>query len=408
MKTFFYTAKHRETGETTGGKVEAESKEHAAKSLRAKGYVLTSIREDRKVSEKTSGFSFSFSIGKSVPLKEKMVFARNLSVMISSGLPLSQAVEALAEQTKCKPLKQALSEIRDSVRSGNSLGDSLAKYPHIFNNLFVSMVRVGEVGGSLEEALTIIATQLEKDHALVSKVRGAMLYPAVIVVAMIGVGIVMLTYILPQILGVFEDMEVELPAATKVIIAISDLLRNHAIVVSLGLLGVIFLGYALFKTPSGKRLFSSMLLRMPAIRNIVIKVNCARFARIYSSLLRSGVSVVDALEIIAKTLSNARYRDAILDGGKQVRKGVELSEVVKSYPKLFPVLVYQMFRVGEQTGKSEEVLLKLAIFYEDEVDQITKNLSSIIEPILMLIIGSAVGFFAVAMLQPMYSVLGNI
>jgi len=404
---FYYTAKHRETGKTMGGAAEAKNRDHLAKQLRSQGYLLTSVKEEEE-EKKGASKALSFSFGSGVPLKEKMVFARNLSIMISSGLPLTQAIDALSEQTKNKGFQKILHDIKESIHAGNALGDSLGKHPSVFNDLFVNMVRVGEVGGNLEEVLNIVATQLEKEHSLKSKVRGAMMYPAVIVVAMIGIGIVMLTYILPQILGVFDDMEVELPATTQIIIAISDALRNHALLVTAGFFVFAFLVYTGMKTKPGKVIMSWIVLHVPVVKNIIIKMNCARFARIYSSLLRSGVSVVDALEIISRTLSNAYYKSAVIEGKKSVQKGVELSSIIKNRPNIFPVLVHQMFRVGEQTGKSEEVLLKLALFYEEEVDQITKNLSSIVEPVLMLIIGSAVGFFAVSMLQPMYSVLGNI
>lgn len=407
MAKYYYTAKNLKTGESMGGAMDAKSREFLAKNLRSQGYILTSVQEEeieKKITQKT----LSLFQGGSVPLKEKMVFARNLGVMISSGLPLAQAVEALKEQSKNKMFRKVMGELVESIRTGNTLADSLAQYPKIFNELFVNMVRVGEVSGSLEEVLDIVATQLEKDHALISKVRGAMIYPAVILFAMFGIAILMLTYILPQILGVFKDMEVELPQSTQMIIKVSELLRNHSILVSIFSVIFLFGASTFFKTPSGKRVWSWIVLHIPVVNNIVIKVNCARFARIYASLLKSGVGVVEALGIIERTLFNVYYQEALVKGKEEVQKGVELSKIILLYNTIFPSLVYQMFRVGEQTGKSEEVLLKLALFYEDEVDQITKNLSSIIEPILMLLIGGGVGFFAVAMLQPMYSVLNNI
>jgi type IV pilus assembly protein PilC len=407
MAKFIYTAKHSETGKTSGGILEAKDQSGVARKLRSQGFVITSLQEDNE-SKSSDQVPFWKKSITSVPLKEKMVFARNLSVMIDSGLPLAQAVDALSEQSKNKAFKKILREVREAIHSGSTFAEALEKYPSVFNDLFVNMVRVGELGGNLDEVLTIVATQLEKEHDLISKVRGAMIYPSVILVAMIGVGVVMLTYILPQILGVFEGMDVEIPKTTQFIIFLSDLLREQAILVTF-VLGIFVLGgYMLLKTRMGKKMLSWFVLHTPAVRNIVVKVNCARFARIYSSLLKSGVNVVEALGIVSKTLSNTYYQEAIEMARKEVQKGRELSAIVKEYKGIFPVLVYQIFHVGEQTGKSEMVLIKLAMFYEDEIDQITKNLSSIIEPILMLFIGGAVGFFAVSMLQPMYSVLGNI
>jgi type IV pilus assembly protein PilC len=337
-----------------------------------------------------------------------MIFARNLSVMVASGLTLSRSIANLRAQVKSRYFQQILSRIHEDLQGGKTLSESLAQFPSVFSELFVNMVYVGEVSGNLEKVLDILAIQLEKEHDLLSKVKGAMTYPAVIVVAMIGVGVIMLTYILPKITGTFKDMNVELPATTQFVIGLSEFLRNHSLI-SVGIIVTFLIFLKVFlQTAAGKRTLSFITIHAPVIKNIIIKVNCARFARIYSSLLRSGVSVVDGLNIVSRTLSNVYYKDALQTGIQEVQKGVELSKVIGANVSIFPVLVSQMLEVGEETGKTEEVLGKLAEFYEEEVSQITKNLSSIIEPILMLLIGGAVGFFAVAMLQPMYSVLENI
>lgn len=405
MPKFFYTAKNVTTGETSGGEREAKDEKSLAQDLRVEGMLLTSLKEEKADSVLQVKFFDRF---KTVPLKEKMTFTRNLSVMVSSGLTVSRAINNLSLQTKNKTFRKILESVNDDLQSGKTLSEGLAKYPVVFNELFVNMVYVGEVSGNLEEVLDILALQLEKENDLLSKVRGALIYPAVIVVAMIGIAILMLVYILPKITGVFKDMNVELPATTMVIMAISDFIRGHAILTTLAAL-ILVVGTKLFAgTTPGKRFFGYVFVRLPIIGNIIVKVNCARFARIYSSLLKSGVSVVNALTIISKTLSNLYYKDALGEAIVEIQKGVELSVVIGRYPRLFPLLVPQILEVGEETGKTEVVLQRLAEFYEEEVSQITKNMSSIIEPILMLLIGGGVGFFAVAMLQPMYSVLENI
>jgi type IV pilus assembly protein PilC len=405
MAKFFYTAKNAVTGETSGGDMEAKDEKSLAQDLRAEGLLLTSFKEEKKETALQVKFLDRFM---SVPLKEKMTFTRNLSVMVSSGLTISRAVQNLALQTKNKTFQKILESVNDDLQEGKTLSEGLAKYPTVFNELFVNMVYVGEVGGSLEQVLDILALQLEKENELLSKVRGALIYPAVIVVAMIGIGILMLVYILPKITGVFKDMDVQLPATTMAIMAFSDFLRNHwalSIIISVGSV----IGVKMFwATSFGKRFFDFLFLHLPIVGNIIVKVNCARFARIYSSLLKSGVSVVNALTIVSKTLSNVYYKDALAEAIAEVQKGVELSKVIGKYENIFPLLVSQIVSVGEETGKTENVLQRLAEFYEEEVSQITKNMSSIIEPILMLFIGGGVGFFAVAMLQPMYSVLENI
>lgn len=404
MPKYQFTAKDLKTGKPRSGILEANDDKALFYMLRSQGFVLLSHHE-----EKSSGGGGlgSITLFEGVSLKDKMLFARNLSIMISSGVQLPKAILTLKNQTKNVYFQKVLQEISESIQTGSPLGDALEKYPKVFDRLFVSMVRVGEAGGSLEEVLKIVAVQLEKEHNLVSKVRGAMMYPAVIMVAMIGVGILMLTYILPKITGVFEGMEVELPATTQAIIAVSDFLRQNAILVALGAFGSI-IGLGMFaRTESGRKSFSFLAIRTPIIKEIVIKTNSARFARIYSSLLRSGVSVVDSLAIIAQTLSNYYFQKAITDSVDAVQKGVALSVSIES-AQVFPILVPQIVEVGESTGKTEEVLLKLAEFYEEDVDQMTKNMSSIIEPVLMIVIGGGVGFFAVAMLTPMYSVMENV
>lgn len=405
MPKFFYTAKNATTGETSGGEMEARDEKTLAQDLRAEGLLLTSFKAEEETSALHVKFLDRFM---SVPLKEKMTFTRNLSVMVSSGLTVSRAVNNLALQTSNKTFKKILASVDDDLQSGKTLSEGLGKYPSVFNELFVNMVYVGEVSGNLEEVLDILAVQLEKEHDLLSKVRGALIYPSVIVVAMIGIGILMLVYILPKITGVFKDMDVELPATTQVIMAISDFIRGNA-VLTIAISVIVIVGVKIFYgTVPGKRFFGYVFVRLPIVGNIIVKVNCARFARIYSSLLKSGISVVNALTIISKTLSNLYYKDALGEAIVEIQKGVELSKVISKYPKLFPLLVTQILEVGEETGKTETVLQRLAEFYEEEVSQITKNMSSIIEPILMLLIGGGVGFFAVAMLQPMYSVLENI
>ncbi len=403
---FIYTAKNITPGETRGGEVDAKSDQDVAKSLRAEGWLVTSLKA-LKSDEKQAGVKF-FDRFLSVPLKEKMIFTRNLAVMVSSGLTISRAVSNLSEQTNNKSFQKILRSVHEDLQGGLTLSEGLAKFPTVFNELFVNMIAVGEVSGNLEEVLDILALQLEKENDLTSKVRGALMYPAVIFVAMVGIGILMLTYILPKITGVFKDMDVALPKSTLFIMGMSDFLIAHYFIVIALFIGLIVGVKVLFGQPFGRRWFHWIFLSMPILGNIIVKVNCARFARIYSSLLRSGVSVVDSLTIVKKTLTNVYYQDALDAALSEVQKGVEMSVVIRQYPKIFPLLVPQIIEVGEETGKTETVLARLADFYEGEVDQITKNMSSVLEPILMLFIGGGVGFFAVAMLTPMYSVLENI
>lgn len=401
-----YTAKNY-AGETKGGEATVKDERDLAGQLRSDGFTLTSFKEienDEK-GEISARFLDRFY---SIPLSEKMMFARNLAVMISSGLPLSKSIANFTAQSKNKRFIKVLESIQEDIQTGSTLADGLARYPGIFNELFVNMIRVGETGGNLEEVLNILAGQLEKEHELISKIRGAMVYPAVIIVAMIGIGILMMLYVVPQITGVFKDLNATLPPTTQFIISASEALKNHSFLLLIILIILIVLAKIALSTSVGRKISGIVIINIPVVKNIVIKLNCARFSRIYSSLLKSGVSSVESLKILSRTLPNYYYKRALKNAAENIQKGINLSRIIYEEKRIFPVLVPQMIEVGEETGKTEAVLLKLAEFYEEEVNQLTKNLSSIIEPVLMLLIGSAVGFFAVSILQPMYSVLENI
>ena len=402
----FYTAKSF-TGETKSGELKVRDERELASQLRADGFVLTSFKELKNEDEEIIKIKFLDRFS-GISVAEKMMFAKNLSVMISSGLPLSKALLNITAQTENKKFINVLQHVSADIQTGAGFGDSLAKFPGTFDELFVNMIRVGEVGGNLEEVLNILALQLEKDYELIRKVRGALVYPAVILVAMMLIGIVMMIYVVPQITGVFKDLNATLPPTTQFIISLSDLIKNYwyALIFLMSIFGLAI--KFISTTENGKKFLGMVLINIPVVKNIVIKVNCARFARIYSSLLKSGVPVVEALKILSKTLTNFYYKRAFTKSIGDVQKGINLSKVIFEERKIFPILVPQMIEVGEETGKTETVLAKLAEFYEADVDQLTKNLSSIIEPVLMLIIGSAVGFFAISILQPMYSVLENI
>jgi len=403
---FIYTAKNY-AGEAKSGEIVAQDEKSLARQLRSEGFLVTSVLLSDEEKERKKGVSF-FDRFQSVPLKEKMVFARNLGIMFSSGLTVSRAIENLSLQTKNKTFKKILLDIFNETQNGKYLSEGLAKYPNIFGDLFINMVRVGEIGGNLDEVLKIVAVQLEKEHDLKGKVKGAMIYPAVVFIVMIIIGIIMLTYVLPKLLGVFSDMHAELPAMTQVLVNLSDALRNHGLIIAGGFILLVFFLQYFLQQKIGKKTLGWVTTHVPVFSPIVKQVNCARFARLYSSLLKSGIGSVEALKIISRTLTNYYYQQALLAGVEDVQKGINLSKVLSDHQDIFPVLVSQIVQVGEETGKTETVLLQLAEFYEEEVNQITKNMSSIIEPLLMVIIGGAVGFFAVAMLQPMYSLMDNI
>lgn len=404
MPKFTFVAKNSQ-GEVRRGEMEGKDSRSVVGMLRTDGFFVTSIIEEEKLKNNSGGMRFNIFSG--VSLKDKMMFARHLGVMLASGLSIPRALDVIANQTKSKKFKNILAKIGEEVKTGNTLADSLDR-AGVFDELSVNMIRVGEVGGSLEEVLALLADQLEKEHNLLSKVRGAMYYPSVIFIVMIGIGIAMMTFVVPQLTAVFTDTQSTLPASTKMIINSSNFMAAHKLLVLFSGISVILFFITFFRMKIGKRAVAFFALKIPVIKNIVVKVNTARFARIYGSLLRSGVPITESLNIISRTLTNRYYQEAFKKIGLGVQKGKPLHEELTAYPKLFPTLIVQMVEVGEETGKTVDVLSDIARFYEEEIDQLTKNLSSIIEPVLMVVIGSAVGFFAVSMIMPMYSIMDSL
>jgi len=400
---YSYRAKNNK-GDVKSGEMKAKNKEDLAEKLSETGLFLISSKE---TGEKKKEFSIS-KILKKVSVVDKMLFARHLGVMLRAGLPFSRATTVLAEQTSNAYFKEILESVRADIQAGNQLADSLAKYPKVFNNLFVNMIRVGETGGNLEETLDILYIQLKKEHDLTSRVKGAMTYPAVIVFAMVVIGSLMMAFVVPSLLKVFTETGAELPTSTKMIVFISNIFSNYGLQLILGVILAIIIFLKILKTKKGKRIFDYIILKTPTVGKIVAKINMARFSRTLSSMIASGVSIVMALDIISETLGNTYYKESVKKACEDVQKGIALSEVIGRYEKLYHPLMMHMIEVGEETGTIQETLRQVAEFYEEDVEQVTENMSSIIEPVLMLVIGAGVGLFAVSMLQPMYSVMGNI
>jgi len=409
MSTFYYTAKSQD-GKIKNGTLEAKDKQGLAQTLRREGFILTSCRSiEAETKKKKTDFSSKIKrfFGR-VSLVEKLMFTRHLAVMIGAGFSLHKALEVLARQSKNSNFKKIIYNITNSIKKGESLGDSLGKYPKVFNNFFVSMVRVGEKGGSLEEVLKILADYLKKEHEFKKKVIGAMVYPSVIVIAMIGIGVLMMIVVVPKITAMFEELKAELPLSTRIIIGISKFLGNYFLIGIIVFLVLGFILFKFFKTKKGKYYLSWFFLKLPGFGQIVKKINCARFARGFSSLMESGVPVTESLQITSQTVGNVLFSKSLMDASNEVKKGKKIQASLEKHENLYPILVSQMIGVGEETGQLSEIINRLADFYEEEVTNITDNLASIIEPVLMLVVGAAVGFFAISMIQPMYSMMQNI
>ena len=276
-------------------------------------------------------------------------------------------------------------------------------YPRVFNELFVNMIGSGEVSGKLEDVLAQLFLQTKKQYELTSKIKGALTYPAIVVVAMVGIGIFMLTYVIPKITSVFTDSGTPLPLFTRMLIGTSDFLVNNWILSSIGALVLIVVIWQIMHTEKGRYYWEAIILHTPIIGPIIKKVNLARFSRTAGSLLKTDIMIVNAFRITANIVGNLHYRKAIMDISDQIKKGGQINEVIKTYPQFFPPMVTQMITIGEQTGEISNILGDLAEFYEGEVDQVMQNLPSIIEPLLILLLGLGVGAIAIAVIMPMYA-----
>lgn len=392
-------------GEEKTGTLEAKDLQRLAATLKEQGFILIKAEpKTEKIEKRKTGFSF---LG-GVSLTEKLMFTRNLQVMVASGLSLPKALDILSAQSKNKKFSQAILKIEEEITKGKNFSDSLKEYPHIFSELFQNMIKVGEETGGLANVLKILSLQLERENDLKSKIKGALIYPAVIVFTMIGIGILMLIMVVPKLAQTFKDLGVELPLTTKIIIGLGNFLASNWLLFIILIVAAVFLFLMLIKTKRGKKIVDAVVLKIPVVSPLVKKTNSAYTIRTLSSLIASGVPIIKSLEIVAGTLDNIYYKTAILDASEQVRKGEKLSVALESYKTIYPTLVLQMMEVGEETGETSNVLAKLADFFEEDIANETKNLASVIEPALMLIIGAAIGFFAISMVQPMYSMLGSI
>lgn len=409
LPTFIYRAKAQD-GSEKSGVLEAVSKSDLALQLHQEGYFLISVdlAGNKKRSKVFDNLVSAFNFFQGVSIAEKMIFSRHLSVMIKAGLPLSRSMEILSIQTNNSHLKKALIAVRESISRGQNFSDSLAQYSDIFSDFFVSMVKVGEAAGNLDDVLLVLSNQMEKDHELRSKVRSAMIYPAVIITAMLGIGILMMITVIPKLSATFLELSLTLPWSTQLIMGISKFLSEHYITGFIIFIAFIIAARFLIKTPAGKQVADQTVLAIPPFSGLSRKINSAYFARNLGALIEAGVPIINALQIVAKTLPNSLFQNSLLWSSQQIQKGEPLSKILQNFSSLYPVMVVQMIEVGESTGTLSNVLKHLADFYEAEVTNITKNLSSIIEPVLMVIIGIAVGFFAISMIQPMYSLMNQL
>ncbi len=402
---FSYTSINSE-GQKRTSVLEAQSKSDFYAQVKKTGESLVSVREIKSGGLKSLNVKFTFL--EKVKTMDKITFARNLGNMLEAGLALSRAISVMERQATNPKLKKTYVSINEAISAGKSFHEALEMHPKTFSKLFVAMAKVGEEGGSLAETLRQVAVQMEKTYLLKKKIKGAMMYPSVIIGVMIIIAILMMIFVVPGLTKTFEDLKVPLPASTQAVISVSNFVTNNYVLAFFMLVGFVIAFVYILKTRLGKKAVDFIIVRIPVIGTIVKEGNAAQVSRTLSSLLSSGVDLVLAVRITGEVLQNSWYKDVLARSEKVVEKGEPLSTIFVEEQKLFPIFVGEMMSVGEETGRMAPMLAGVANFYENEVEQKTKDLSTIIEPVLMVFIGSAVGFFAISMIKPIYSIMNNV
>jgi len=339
-----------------------------------------------------------------VPLTEKIFFVQHLHVMLKAGLSLGEALNTLSEQAQNTTMKIVLKDVALRTNEGQSFAQSLKRYPSVFEDLFVNMIEAGEISGKYEEVLAEMHIHMKKSHEIRGKVKGAMIYPVVILFAMIIIGAIMMTFVIPKLIGIFNEVAIELPLPTRILISISDGFAQYGIYIGIAFISMIVLTVTVLKREKPKKILHAILLRLPIFGNIIKKINIARFSRTLSSLLKTDIPIIDSLRMTSRVLGNRQYRDVLQTCAQEVKKGKAINEVLLKNPRLFFPVVTQMIYVGEKTGSLDKILEELALFYEEEVSQTMDNLPSIIEPVLILFLGVGVGAMAIALIMPLYSI----
>lgn len=382
--------------------IEAASRFAVYEQVQKEGGAVVRITEKAK-SSITLPKWMSVTFGTGIKQIEIVHLAKNLSTMIQAGLSLSRAISVIERQSSNKYLKTVASGLSESIKKGASFNQALAMYPKVFPEIFIAMARAGEESGSLADSLMIVGLQMERSEELVRKVRGAMIYPAIVITAIFIVGILMLMFVVPTLTSTFVSLGVKLPYTTQFIVSVSNFLSGNVTLVLVSLVFLIFGGITFVKSKFGSSLILSLSLHLPVIGELVRETFTARAARTLSSLLSSGVPVLEAISITKDVVHAEQFAKVLEEASEYVRKGEPLSASFIAHNELYPVLMSDMLAVGEETGKVSEMLKQIAEFYEADVSERTKDLSTIIEPLLMLFIGGVVGVFAVSMIGPIYS-----
>lgn len=399
MPQYTYTASRN--GKTIKGVITASSKEAAQAALERQSVRVLLLKEGSVKQKKIRG---------KVKQKDIVVFTRQLSTMISAGVPLNRCFSTLQEQTTNKYFKEIISSIARDIEGGSALADALGKHPNVFGDVYINMVRAGEAGGILEEILRRIATQVEKDSSMRKKIKSASTYPIVVFVITIIAFFGIMIAVIPRLGKIIKDLggeDAELPVYTEMMLSLSQFMTQNAILMIVLSVGLVYGIRRYIKTEKGKYNFHNLLLHTPVLKMIIVKIAIARFSRTFASLMSSGVSVLDALEATGGAMGNKVIEAELREAAKEVKNGKQLSEPL-SKSRYFPAIVSQMLAIGEETGQMDTVLIKVADFYEEEVDAVIDSLSSIIEPVMIVVLGGMVGVIAASVMGPISSLSKNV
>lgn len=386
------------SGKTKSGKIEANNLERATDKLKSEGFSsILNISEAGAMDK-----DININIGGKVKAKDLTMFCKQFASILNAGVTIIMAIDMLAEQTSNKMMKAALIDVRNSVEKGSNLADSFRQHPKVFPPILINMVEAGEASGSLEVALVRMADHFEKDNRLQAQIKSALTYPIIVMIVAVAVVIVCMVVVIPNFAGMFSDMDMELPLATRIMMAASDFVRFKWYILVAIVLGLVIVVNIFKRTSTGEYLFAKMAMKVPLIGNLTVKSSAARFARTLSTLMASGIQLIDAVEAVAKVMTNSIIRKNLLEARDQVAKGVPLSKPIKDMG-IFPPLLTQMVHIGEETGNLEDMMFRVADFFDEEVEEATKALTSAMEPLIMVFLAGIVGMIVAAVYGPMLS-----
>lgn len=404
MPKYKYTAKNASTGKKETSTVDAQNVKEAARIVKDSGLIPIDVKPVGSSLTLSSGSNKVFHRIKS---KDKVLFARQLSTLINAGLPLSQALRSVADQTENKPFKAMINSIIIDIEGGKALSMSLAKHPEVFNRIFISLVAAGETSGTLDKELERIAIQQEKDANVVSKIRGAMIYPLIVMLVMVGVVTFMIIKVIPQIQLLYTSFPgSHLPIVTRVLIDLSKIMQKYWFIVIIAVIAIVLLGLRWFKTDGGSRALDALKFNTPPFKELFRKIYMARFSRTSASLIGAGVPLLQVLQITSEAVANYYVKGSILRAAEKVKGGTSLGDALTGDPYFLP-LVPNMLKIGEKSGTVEDMMTKCAEYYEAEIENIIKNISSTIEPIMMVILGIVAIIIVIAILLPIYGLAGS-